>query len=160
MTESEYSATVRVFTEPAAPRRPPPPRLARGTPDPNATLRGAAIWFQTGNDDKDGDTGVVVSVQDQDGAEVAAGSIPYGGFPDGYTSPMFPLQVTNDSTYDLVSNGQMTITINPNGHDHWVFNPHLRLRFSDHSHIVASAANVSLDQDHRTTVISLASPGG
>jgi hypothetical protein len=49
------------------------------------------VWFQTADDDKDPDTGVNVSVQDQDGAEVAAGSLPYGGFPDGYTTPLFAL---------------------------------------------------------------------
>ena len=117
-----------------------------------------AIWFQTGNDDKDPDTGVNVSVQDQDAAEVASGSVPYGGFPDGYTSPAFPLQVIEESTYDAISDGQMAITINPNGHYTWIFDAHLRLRFSHHTHIVASATNVTLTQDHMTTVVSLASP--
>jgi hypothetical protein len=126
--------------------------------DPNATLRGASVWFQTSDDDKDPDTGVNLSVQDQDAAEVASGSIPYGGFPDGYTSPLFPLPLIQEATYDAISNGVWSITVNPNGNDTWKFDAHLRLRFSDRTHIVATATNVTLSEDRRTTVIALANP--
>ncbi|MEN3281390.1 MAG: hypothetical protein V7607_2530 [Solirubrobacteraceae bacterium] len=120
------------------------------------TLTAAAIWFQTANDDRDPDTGIDVSIQDEMGAEIATDSIPYGGFPDGYTTRLFPLSVTQDATDSEVSQGQLVITINPNGNDRWIFDAHVRMRFSDRSHKVGAASGITLDQDHRSTQIALA----
>ena len=124
----------------------------------NAKLTGGAVTFVTADENRDWDTGIDVSVQTPEGAEVASLSVPFGEFKDGTTAGPYPLDVLTDVGQDDVSGGTATVTIHPHGNDTWRFDFRLRLRFADATHIGLGSVNDALDQDRNSAQFALGNP--
>jgi hypothetical protein len=139
----------------AAPAHPAGPVAA--STDPAAVLTAAQIRFFTGDDDKDGDTGLNVQVLTP-GGSIAGLANPSGTFPDHTTNGPFALTV-NGFTAGQLNNGSVRLAITPVGNDTWHFSFRLDLNFSDGTTVPVLGDNLTLSQDTRTLSVSMITVG-
>ncbi|QUQ70763.1 hypothetical protein [Kutzneria sp. CA-103260] len=116
---------------------------------PGAVLTKATVFFHTNNEDKDDDTHVTLWVRDKNNTTAAFISNDFAHFDDNSDNGPYSLQITNQSSWDLLNQGTSTIRIDPNGHDTWRFDIHVDLMFSDGSHLSTDGFGASLSQDRR-----------
>jgi hypothetical protein len=96
-------------------------------------LHTANISFHTNDEDKDGDTQVVITLRDNNRIIFAKLASNFGHFNDHSDTGPFDLEIRNKRTIEQINNGYMVIRINPNGNDTWRFDFDLRLDFLDKS---------------------------
>ena len=120
-----------------------------------ASLRNCTVVFHTYDDDKDDDTHVTVTVRDSNNTIAARIDSDFYHFDDQSSSGPFALRVLNRSSKDALQTGNVTIRIDPNGHDTWKFSFMLVLHFNDGSTFSASSERLTLSQnrDQYTTGI-------
>jgi hypothetical protein len=118
-------------------------------PDAVPTLTGAQITFHTNNEDKDDDTHVTVTVRAADGTIAARIDDDFGHFNDHSTNGPFGMLVVNPAVKDLLTRGNVTLRVDPNGNDTWRFNFFLDLAFSDGTHLNTEADGLELTQDRQ-----------
>jgi hypothetical protein len=126
--------------------------------DPNATITNISITFVTHDDNKDFDTAVSVVVQEkfsffnQNLASLTnfAGSTEFGDNPPSTHTFNLPLASQNVTLSSLTNAPTYSITINPNGHDTWIFDVTVTITTSDGSQFVSPLATARLTQDQRT----------
>lgn len=116
---------------------------------PGATLANCTVKFHTNNEDKDGDTHVTVTLKDDNNVVAARVSNDFGHFDDNSDAGPFALAVQNASAKESLQRGNVTVRIDPNGHDTWRFNFFLDLHFSDGSHLSGGADGLELTQDRK-----------
>lgn len=119
------------------------------------TLANCTITFHTNDEDKDDDTHVTVNVVDDNNVNCAHLDNDFGHFNDRSDEGPFALNVQNASVIDNVQRGNITIRIDPNGHDTWRFNFFLDMQFSDGRHFSASENGLELTQDRRQQTFGL-----
>ena len=112
-------------------------------------LENCTISFHTNNEDKDADTHVTVKVYDAENNLSALISNDFGHFDDHSDSGPYGLVIYNPSTYTSLQHGNITIHIDPNGHDTWRFNFTLTLYFSNGSRLSGTVENIELTQDRK-----------
>jgi hypothetical protein len=112
-------------------------------------LRNANIKFHTNDEDKDDDTHVTVTVRDHKNLISARIDDDFGHFDDHSDNGPFGLIIRNRSDKASLSTGNVTLRIDPNGHDTWRFNFDLDLFFDDGSHLSGGAEGLSLNQDRK-----------
>jgi hypothetical protein len=112
-------------------------------------LTGASIRFHTDDDDKDNDTHVTVTVQQNNQIIAARIDNDFGKFDNNSDSGPFSLVVVNPvaKKTDLQPGGSVTIRIDPKGNDTWQFNFFLDLVFSDGSHLNTQANGLELSDE-------------
>jgi hypothetical protein len=138
---------------------PPPPPPAPATPEPHSTpiditdtpeptntptveptitavalpamLQRADVQFFTTDDNKDGDTQVMLWLK-CNGSTIASTAGMWGEFGNGTTSPVISLDISESLAKEAFP-GNCVVELNeaPNGHDEWHFNWRLKLYFSD-----------------------------
>jgi hypothetical protein len=117
------------------------------------TLTGATITFQTNDDDKNDDTGIVVDVDaplPRGKTVVAQITGQFGTFGNNSEAGPFALPVLVPGvTRDRLKKGSVTIGIStlPGNDDTWRFNFLLDLIFSDGAHLLARATGIELTQN-------------
>lgn len=120
------------------------------TPPPDPQLVGAGVRFNTTDNDKDGDTLVDVTVTNQSGT-VIADKTGISGHYNNNSSTSVALDLRNPVTKSQVSAGTVTVTIHPNGNDHWDFNYELDLTYADGTSTTHNWSGLVLTQDSQTT---------
>ena len=114
------------------------------------TLANCTVKFHTNDEDKDDDTHVTVTVRDDNNNVVARISNDFGHFDDHSDAGPFALAIQNASEKARVQRGNVTVRIDPNGHDTWRFNFFLDLLFSDGSHLSGGTdTGIALNQNRR-----------
>ena len=125
-----------------------------------AALTNAHIQFSSGDDGKDFNTLLTVTVRDSDGQTAARISNTFGEFTSGANAGPFDLIILNKSPREsLAGSGELTIRIDPIGglgHDTWRFGFALVLHFDDDSALTASGDGTVLDQDQREQTFAIA----
>src|SRR5947209_5877046 len=137
--------------------KPAPTVTALSVPTTEPALVAATVSFHTNNEDKDGDTGVLVQMRDQNNtvdSDLSLG-LANGGFPDNSDRGPYSMLIRNNVPKTLVHGGSVTIVITPNGHDTWRFNYNVDLQFSDGSHLSSSNQGLQLDQNNRTYTLGI-----
>jgi hypothetical protein len=114
-----------------------------------ATIANSTVRFHTNDEDKDDDTHVTVTVTDDNNVVAAQISNDFGHFDDHSDAGPFGLEIHNASEKGGLQRGNVTLRIDPNGHDTWRFNFFLDLEFSDGSHLSGGADGLELTQDRR-----------
>jgi hypothetical protein len=125
-------------------------------PDPNAVLTEATVSFHTNDENKDHDTNVSVSVRQADGTIAAHISSPFGEFQQHSDNGPFNLVIFNPGTRGEVQGGNVTVRVDPVGHDTWRFNLIADLRFSDNSHLNCLADGLELSEQRQQDNFGLA----
>ncbi|WP_338911888.1 hypothetical protein [Mycetohabitans rhizoxinica] len=120
-------------------------------------LRNASVKFITpaNSDDKDADTHVTVTVRDSNNRIAARIDSDFGHFSDHSVNGPYGLIIRNRSSAEELEAGNVTIRIDPNGHDTWIFNFDLDLQFDGDEHYGATYNNIVLNQDNRETSFGL-----
>ena len=118
-------------------------------------LRNCNVKFHTNNEDKDSDTHVTVTVRDSSNVIAARVDNDFGHFDDNSDSGPFGVPVRNASSKAVMQTGNVTIRVDPNGHDTWRFNFDLDLLFDDGSHLSGTAAGLELNQNRREQTFAL-----
>jgi hypothetical protein len=118
-------------------------------------LKNCTISFHTNDDDKDDDTHVTVTVRDSNQVIAARIDSDFGHFDDHSDNGPFGLVIKNQSKKEVLQTGNVTIRIDPNGHDTWKFNFYLDLIFDDGSRLSGGADGLDLNQDRRETTFGL-----
>ena len=121
----------------------------------DAKLTGVKIRFTTHNDNKDHDTRLDVDVRNRTSlflSQELAEGINLGGdmeFVDPSTHE-FDL-VLKDNTVTLKDIGLpvVNIDIQPKGHDRWIFDYNVSLRFDDGKSFSSAKNGIVLDQDNK-----------
>lgn len=114
-------------------------------PDTAILIR-ASITFQTNGDDKDSDTGLIVTVKLIDGTPIAGIDNNFGNFKNNTESGPYDLQIASPSTKGELKTGSVHIRIQPSGDDTWRFNFFLDLYFEDRTHLIARANGLHLTE--------------
>jgi hypothetical protein len=113
----------------------------------------AEVSFYTppNSDNKDPDTRLTVTIKNSNRDVVARISDYFAEFPDdGSTRGPYLLEIKEPTpSYDGVLRGTVTIRIDPDGSDTWVFNFELVLVFDDGSHLGSFATGLVLTEDRR-----------
>jgi len=117
-------------------------------------LKNCKLRFHTNDEDKDHDTHVTITVRDSGGTIAARADNDFGHFDDQSDFETF-VPVRNQSSSAQMQAGQITIRIDPNGHDTWRFNFDLDLVFDDNSRLGGGQAGLSLDQNNREVTVGL-----
>jgi len=112
-------------------------------------LKNCTVKFHTTDNDKDGDTHVTVTVRDSNQVVAARVDNDFGHFDDNSDNGPFGLLIKNQSGKEVLQTGNVTIRIDPNGHDEWHFNFFLDLVFNDGSRLSGGADGLSLSHDRR-----------
>lgn len=113
------------------------------------TLANSTVRFHTNDEDKDDDTHVTVTINDDNNVVAARISNDFGHFDDHSDAGPFGLEIQNASEKGDLQQGAVLLRIDPNGHDTWRFNFFLDLEFSDGSHLSGGADGLELTQDRR-----------
>jgi hypothetical protein len=113
------------------------------------TLANSTVRFHTNDEDKDDDTHVTVTINDDNNVVAARISNDFGHFDDHSDAGPFGLEIQNASEKGDLQRGAVLLRIDPNGHDTWRFNFFLDLEFSDGSHLSGGADGLELTQDRR-----------
>jgi hypothetical protein len=113
------------------------------------TLANSTVRFHTNDEDKDDDTHVTVTINDDNNVVAARISDDFGHFDDHSDAGPFGLEILNASEKGDLQRGAVLLRIDPNGHDTWRFNFFLDLEFSDGSHLSGGADGLELTQDRR-----------
>jgi hypothetical protein len=113
------------------------------------TLANSTVRFHTNDEDKDDDTHVTVTVNDDNNVIAARISNDFGHFDDHSDAGPFGLEIQNASEKGDLQRGAVLLRIDPNGHDTWRFNFFLDLEFSDGSHLSGGSDGLELTQDRR-----------
>jgi hypothetical protein len=125
------------------------------TPTPTVTLANCTISFHTNDEDKDDDTHVTINVLDDNNVNCAHLDDDFGHFNDNSDEGPFALNVQNASAIADIQRGNITIRIDPNGHDTWRFNFFLDMQFSDGTHFSATENGLELTQNRRQQTFGL-----
>jgi hypothetical protein len=142
-------AVIAVGAGPAAsPAAAAPP--VRTNTLPTAHLTAASIAFHTNDDDKDGDTDVLMFIVRGDRSATAASATygPLDHFDDNTDNGPFAMITDTNTVATQLSTFFVNIIIVPFGHDTWKFNYTATLSFSDGSTYLAHEQNIRLDQDN------------
>lgn len=113
------------------------------------TLANSTVRFHTNDEDKDDDTHVTVTINDDNNVVAARISNDFGHFDDHSDAGPFGLEIQNASEKGDLQRGAVLLRIDPNGHDTWRFNFFLDLEFSDGSHLSGGADGLELTQDRQ-----------
>ena len=79
----------------------------------------------------------------------------FGHFDDGSSNGPFGLIIRNRSNKSALQSGQVTIRIDPNGHDTWKFNFDLELIFDDQTRLSGGASGLVLNQGRKEQTFGL-----
>jgi hypothetical protein len=90
-----------------------------------------------------------VTLKDKDNIVAAYISNDFGHFDDHSDTGPYALTIYNPSSRSSLQSGDITIHIDPNGHDTWRFNFILLMRFSDGKTLSGGANGLELTQDRR-----------
>jgi len=120
-----------------------------------ANLRNCTVKFHTNDEDKDSDTHVTVTVRDASQVIAARIDNDFGHFDDQSDNGPFGMLVKNQSSKAVLQAGNVTLRVDPNGHDTWRFNFFLDLIFDDGSRLSGGASGLELTQDRRETSFGL-----
>lgn len=131
-----------------------PPQVHPQQP-PQPKLRNARISFHTNDEDKDDDTHVTVTVRDHQNLIAARIDNDFGHFDDHSDHGPFGMIIRNRSAKASLSDGNVTLHIDPNGHDTWRFNFELDLLFDDGSQLSGSADGLELTQNRKDQTFGL-----
>lgn len=112
-------------------------------------LRNSHISFHTTDNDKDSDTHVIVTLIDSDGVVAARISDDFGHFDDNSENGPYALKVLNPTRKDILQNGDITIRIDPKGHDTWDFDFFLDMTFSDGTRLSGGADGLEMSEGRR-----------
>jgi hypothetical protein len=118
-------------------------------------LTHASILFHTNGNDKDDNTHVTATVRDNDGSIVARIDNDFGHFNDDSDSGPFNLEVLSPAEKATMGNGSVTLRIDPDGGDTWLFNFALRLKFSDGTTIACENDGLELTEVLQQTTFGL-----
>jgi hypothetical protein len=113
------------------------------------TLTGAQVSFHTNDEDKDDDTHVTVTVRQRDGTIAARIDDDFGHFNDHSDNGPYGLLILNPADKSDLTQGNVTIRVDPNGDDTWRFNFFLDLIFADGSHLNTEANNLELNENRQ-----------
>lgn len=112
-------------------------------------LNSCTIKFHTNDDDKDGDTHVTITVRDANQVIAARVDSDFGHFNDNSDNGPFGVIIKNRSAKSNMEAGNVTVRIDPNGHDTWKFNFYLQLFFDDGTNLGCEKEGLVLSQDRR-----------
>jgi hypothetical protein len=112
-------------------------------------LANATISFHTNDEDKDHDTHVTVTIRDVNSLVCAQVDNDWGHFDDQSDAGPFGLNIRNRQTADLLQSGNLTIRIDPNGHDTWRFNFNLVLTCGDGATLSGGVQGLQLSQNNK-----------
>lgn len=121
---------------------PPPP------PPPPVLVGPIAITFRTGNDDKDQDSYLTVSIDKSDGTQLVGWAAPAARYLENRTQGPYVIQQTPVDKRDLV-NSILQICIAPVGDDTWDLGYTVTAPVSDGSAFTIADSGQQLTQDHR-----------
>lgn len=99
---------------------------------PPPTLSSARVFFRTTDNDKDGDTNIVVNVECTSGT-IATVSGTFGRWPDNTDNGPFGMNVLIGQRQNQISGCRAHLIEQPNGSDEWHFTWWVELTFSDGS---------------------------
>jgi hypothetical protein len=117
-------------------------------PPPPPKLSSAQVFFRTTNDDKDGDTNVLVNVECSSGT-IATISGTFGHWDDNTNNGPFGMNVLIGQPKNQISGCRAHLIEGPNGNDEWHFDWWVELKFSDGSLVRQSGSgNVDSDRQH------------
>lgn len=119
----------------------------------DARLIGLQCTFDVTDDDKDHDTLVDVSI---DNNAVVMGSARLGGgehWADG-SQHVRGIPIVNAVTWDEGQHGKMIITIHPNGDDEWHFNVTLLMTFERDGWMRRGWTGVNLAEDRNSVTLN------
>src|SRR6266404_5892643 len=117
-------------------------------PPPPPKLSSARVFFRTTNDDKDGDTNVLVNVECSSGT-IASMSGTFGHWNDNSDNGPFGMNVLIGQPKNQISGCRAHLIEGPNGHDEWHFDWWVELSFSDGSSSRQNGSgNVDWDRPH------------
>jgi hypothetical protein len=123
--------------------------------NPNAKLTGARIRFVTHNDNKDHDTILNVSVKNRVNvflSEDIAEGLNLGGdveFVDPSTHEFDLVLKSNSVTLGDIGLPIVSIDIQPNGNDRWIFDYTVMLMFEGGKTFSSGKSGIILDQDNK-----------
>jgi hypothetical protein len=120
-----------------------------------STLSECQVSFHTNDEDKDDDTHITVTVRQRDGTIAARIDDDFGHFNDHSNNGPFGLLIVNPGDKVDLSQGNVTVRIDPNGNDTWRFNFFLDLMFADGSHLNTEVNNLELTQDRQQQTFAI-----
>jgi hypothetical protein len=118
------------------------------------TAQSAFISFQSGNDGKDGDTRVDITLTDRNGLVFGSASGTFGEFGANSSSGQITISITNTAaTFDSAPGGTVKVHITPNGNDTWFLGWTGQINFASGQAIVfGGPANASVSENRRDAV--------
>jgi hypothetical protein len=112
-----------------------------------AGLIGAAVSFRTGDEGKDAETDVLVSITNVHGRLCADLDSPLRGFPGQFQSEPFPLDVSVQVPAWTMNGSTLRMGVRGSGSAKWQFGVTLSLLFDDQSTWVIAEEDLELCQD-------------